>query len=146
MAVEFDTSKLQFSKLAENIRKTVVLNISQLTYDKAYEGSEVHTQTGRLTSALYNRKAGKEGRKVGVDPKRAPYGIYVLLGTRPHVIKPKEKKALRWVSGDGFAFAKEVNHPGYEGDQYLFRAGDEALEKFDDLVDEALREADNASL
>lgn len=45
----------------------------------------------------------------------APYAGYVEDGTRPHEIRPRTKKALRWPSRGGpggWAFAKRVMHPG----------------------------------
>ncbi len=39
-------------------------------------------------------------------------GTYLETGTRPYVIRPKNKKALRFVSGGKEIFAKKVNHPG----------------------------------
>lgn len=33
-------------------------------------------------------------------------------GTRPHVIRPREAKALRFVQGGQLRFAKKVQHPG----------------------------------
>lgn len=131
--------KLGFKQLAKNVSKKVILRLSQIAYDKSFEGSETHTKTGNLTRALYNSKRG-DGRAVGVDPKIAPYGIYVLLGTRPHKIMPKEKKALRWPADGKFIFARTVNHPGYKGDNYLFAGGDEAFKSFNSIVEQAMRE------
>jgi hypothetical protein len=33
-------------------------------------------------------------------------------GTKPHEIRPKNKKSLRFTSGGETIFAKKVNHPG----------------------------------
>ena len=48
---------------------------------------------------------------------------YTNDGTKPHLIKPKNKKALRWKVGPGdmFAFAKEVHHPGIKAMHYIER-------------------------
>jgi hypothetical protein len=54
----------------------------------------------------------------------APYAIYVHEGTKPHAIFPKNRKMLRWVSGDSFIFAKEVHHPGTEADPFLHGAAE----------------------
>jgi len=40
------------------------------------------------------------------------YGIYLEMGTRPHIIRPKNKKALHWVQDGADMFAKVVHHPG----------------------------------
>lgn len=46
---------------------------------------------------------------------------YIEKGTKPHIIRPKNKKALAWQKGTGagslkgfgdMVFAKEVHHPG----------------------------------
>ncbi|HBZ09121.1 MAG TPA: hypothetical protein DEO65_04425 [Bacillus bacterium] len=39
-------------------------------------------------------------------------GTYLETGTPSYVIRPKSKKALRFVSGGEEIFAKRVNHPG----------------------------------
>ena len=46
------------------------------------------------------------------------YAKYVYYGTKPHVIKPKRKKALRTPYG----VFKKVNHPGTKANPYLDRA------------------------
>ena len=40
------------------------------------------------------------------------YGDYLDEGVRPHVIRPRRAKALRFVSGGRIVFAKVVHHPG----------------------------------
>lgn len=41
---------------------------------------------------------------------------FVDQGTKPHIIRPKNAKMLHWVDKGGEDhFAKEVNHPGFEG-------------------------------
>ena len=43
----------------------------------------------------------------GVD-----YGVHPEYGTRPHVIRAKNKKALHWKKDGKDFFAYSVNHPG----------------------------------
>ena len=40
------------------------------------------------------------------------YAVYVEFGTPPHIIRPKNGKALHWKSGGKNVFAKSVQHPG----------------------------------
>lgn len=44
----------------------------------------------------------------------APVGLFMEVGTRAHVIRPRNPNGwLRWVGSDGRVhFAKKVNHPG----------------------------------
>ena len=46
---------------------------------------------------------------------------FLESGTRPHVITPRRKEALRFVpaGGGGAVFAKSVNHPGTKPRNYL---------------------------
>jgi hypothetical protein len=51
-----------------------------------------------------------------------PFGdiiTFLEFGTEPHEIKPKNKKALRWVDGGKEHFAKKVNHPGFEARRFV---------------------------
>jgi len=49
------------------------------------------------------------------------YAVFVYYGTKPHVIEPKRKKALKTPYGT----FKKVNHPGTKANPYL----DDALEQ-----------------
>ncbi|WP_188188050.1 hypothetical protein [Nonomuraea sp. SYSU D8015] len=54
-------------------------------------------------------------------PQGEPLGLFLEVGTRPHVIRPKNPRGwLRWVGADGRVhFAKKVNHPGTSAQPYL---------------------------
>lgn len=126
-------------RLPAALERTTILRMSQVAYDEAQRGAGRHNKTGAMVQSLFNRSIPK-GREVGHDPQRAPHAIFVQLGTRAHVIMPKNKKALRWASGGTFFFAGKVNHPGYRGDPYLIVAATLALRKFSNIVTAALRE------
>jgi hypothetical protein len=49
----------------------------------------------------------------------ASYAPYVEFGTKPHVILPKDKKALFWPGADHPV--KRVNHPGTKPNDFLGR-------------------------
>ena len=54
------------------------------------------------------------------DEGIAPHGDYVLLGTKPHMIKPKDKKALHWGGKDG-PYSRGHMHPGTKANDFLGR-------------------------
>lgn len=85
-----------------------------------------HNRTGKLVASIYKRRLGPLAWEVGHDPRVARHALFVHWGTRPHDIRPKRKKALRWPAGAGFAFARKVRHPGYKGDPWLVRAAAQA--------------------
>jgi hypothetical protein len=120
-------------------QRTIYL-LSQRAYEEAQRGAARHSRTGALVQALFNRAIPK-GREVGSDLQRAPHALFVHFGTKPHVILPSKKKALRWSAGGRFAFAKKVNHPGYRGDPFVHNAADAALRQFDAIVNNAFNEA-----
>lgn len=47
-----------------------------------------------------------------------------MFGTEPHTIRPRRKKALRFVSGGRVVFAMRVRHPGTRANPFLTRALD----------------------
>lgn len=58
-------------------------------------------------------------------------GVYLHEGTGIYgpsrkviEVKPRQKMALRWVSGDNFVFAKRVEIKGIEPDPFLYNAAD----------------------
>lgn len=129
---------LSLRGIGEKLKKDVILRMSQIAYDEVQAGAGRHFDTGALFQSTFNRKT-LNGRSVGHDSNRAPHAMYVIFGTRPHVIRPKDKKALRWAVPGGFAFAKEVNHPGYRGDDYFTKARDEAIDGIGAVVATTLR-------
>lgn len=132
--------KSELLQLPPALEKSVIRQMAQIAFDAAYRDANSHSKSGKLTQSLFNR-AIPNGREVGHDPTIAPHALFVHFGTRPHKIRPKEKKALRWAGPNGFIFAREVNHPGYRGDPYLNRAADDAIRRFSSIVDNAIKEA-----
>lgn len=79
--------------------------------------------------------------EVFVDLRRAPYALYVHGGTKPHTITPKRRRALRWVSGGDFVFAKRVRHPGTQPDEFLYDALNANIGKAEKRFNDALRDS-----
>lgn len=67
-----------------------------------------------------------------------PYGVFLHEGTKAHDIVPRSKKALRWVQGNGSAFAKKVRHPGTKADQFLYTAAEKELPRIEKRFKAAL--------
>jgi hypothetical protein len=80
---------------------------------------------GSLSRSVFKARVDG-GWEVGNDSQLAPHARFVHDGSRPHVIRPRERKLLRWPVPGGYAFARQVNHPGYKGDPWLARAAREA--------------------
>ncbi len=96
---------------------------------------------------LVPRKTGNLGRSIGigrVTPTSAEtvagasYAAAVEFGTRPHIIVPRNRKALRFAagsrrlsgsprSGGAVVFAKRVRHPGTRKQPFMVPGAQKAL-------------------
>jgi hypothetical protein len=56
-----------------------------------------------------------------------PASVYVIYGTRPHIIRPRRARALRFEAGGRPVYARVVHHPGNAANDFLGRALHEAL-------------------
>lgn len=122
----------QMLRLVPDLSREVTESTAQATLEKARAAADKHTKTGALIRSLKLRRKGNNQLEVYHDEQMAPHAIFVHWGTRPHIIRPKDKKALRFVpkGGNSFVFAQIVNHPGYRGDPYLLRAREAVAQQF----------------
>lgn len=109
-----------FARLTALAQSETLRNVAQGVYTDVQSAADKHTKTGALARSVDMRP---EGDAWFVGHANAPkYALFVHWGSKPHVIRPKTKRALRWAGGGRFTFAKKVNHPGYAGDPYFVRA------------------------
>lgn len=67
-------------------------------------------------------RPGPGGDFQGVINVRHPAALYILGGTRPHVIRPVRARALRFTVGGRTVHAKVVMHPGTKPNNFLAEA------------------------
>jgi hypothetical protein len=82
-------------------------------------GTRFNVQTGRYRNGFQKRSkftARGPGWEVFNPVSYAPY---LEEGTKPHIIRPKTKKALRFKVGGRTVFAAFVNHPGTKAGHVL---------------------------
>lgn len=130
--------KKAFAQLNEAAQRGVILKVSQQAFNYAQDQADTHTKTGALARSTYI-KSIEGGYAIGHDERMAPHAKFVHWGTKPHTIKPKDKKALRWAKGGKFAFAKVVNHPGYKGHPWL----DNTAKQLPQWLDNAMQQEIN---
>lgn len=160
MDIRFDINQKKFQEAAnkapgillKNMRLAMLVScrkVQDTAQDKA-----VHlfrSRTGMLVAATEMSVTeggdnGIEGR-VFIDDSLVPYGKFVHEGTKPHIIRRKNKKVLRWPveDGTGFRFAREVHHPGTKPDQFVYKAADMRRQYINDVfnryTDRAIKEA-----
>jgi HK97 gp10 family phage protein len=78
--------------------------------------------TGRLRASLKIQKKLTFRGPTYTVYTNVKYAPYVENGTRPHKIRPKTKKALKFKVGGRTVFATVVNHPGTRPRPFLSRA------------------------
>ena len=121
--IRIDTSELdRFSvdvgnlsdKTKGNVQK--VLNNTGFKIETKAKGN-VPVDTGHLRRGITTKIGDME---VIVHTSNIKYARGVEFGTRPHLIKPKNKKALYWKGAKHPV--KSVNHPGSKAKPYLIPA------------------------
>ncbi len=102
------------------------------------KGVRPYSKTGRMSRNIYTKRIpdGIEGGLtvngllVNWRGKRIAYPAFIIHGTKAHSIKPKNKKALRWVGKGGkFAFSKHNRVSGIKADNFILKAGKETLDE-----------------
>lgn len=79
--------------------------------------------TGRLRASIrIESRRLLSLRSVYTIGSDVSYAAYVHDGTRPHQIRPRNAKALRFVIGGRVVYARVVNHPGTRARPFLDRA------------------------
>lgn len=111
---------------AEGISKDAQNNIKKNSY-----------KTGALSRSI-NTIYGKQGMEATIQATAA-HGIFIEEGTKAHIIKPKNKKALAFSSGNKMVFAKKVKHPGTKAKPFMAPAfnknAPEFLERLERVLD-----------
>jgi len=89
------------------------------TLDLIQSGRSFTGRSGQLAQSIGWRPAGNDSADVYAN---AAYAGFVEQGTQPHVIRPRNRQALRFPvgGGAGFGFARVINHPGSRPHPFFF--------------------------
>ena len=79
-------------------------------------------RTGRLRSSGRMDVTVTRFGPTGTVTFPVKYAQFVHDGTRPHIIRPKKRKVLRFTVGTVVLYRPLVHHPGTEGRPFLTRA------------------------
>lgn len=61
------------------------------------------------------------GKHVRIESSH-PATLYVIKGTRPHIIRPRYRKVLKFNVSGRTVFARVVHHPGTKKNDFLTKA------------------------
>ena len=82
--------------------------------------------TGRLRASIKSKRSGFFTlRPKATVYSNVAYAGFVNDGTRPHIIRPRRAKALRFRMNGRIVYAQVVNHPGTRARPFLDRALEE---------------------
>ncbi|MFF4292084.1 hypothetical protein ACFY0N_00335 [Streptomyces vinaceus] len=95
----------------------------------------LRTRTEKVAAIARQEAPGSMGRYIdtriestpkglaGVIISKHPASIYVLGGTRPHLIRPRRRNGvLRFEVGGDVVFTRLVRHPGSKANNFLERS------------------------
>lgn len=156
-----------FKQFIPKVQKQALAKLGAAIHDDVKERIGKHTKSGALEQSLRVIKSDSEF-VIYNDLQRAPYAKYVHWPTRPHLIKAKNKKALKFVGKDGKPwmffgpkspqeqalirkwrdkkafgtrlFFKWPMHPGWRGDPWYRDAAAEAPALFARIVQQLQKE------
>jgi len=93
-----------------------VAMVDTVTSIEKYAKHRCPVDTGNLRASITPEVDGFKEGSVGTNVE---YAMAVEYGSRPHDIRPREKKAMRFEKGGHEIFAKRVKHPGSQPQPFL---------------------------
>lgn len=85
----------------------------------------VPKRTGKTAASIRRKNASQKKATV-----QAVYTAQILSkGSKPHVIRPRKARAMKFNAGGRVVFTKKVNHRGHKGNDFARRAASDALDR-----------------
>lgn len=131
----FSVSLVKMSSETENKAKQVLKN-SALNIEKDAKSnltSNKSVKTGHLRRGIATNIGNMEAT---IHTSNIKYASMVEKGTKAHIIKPKNKKALYWKGASHPV--KQVNHPGSKAKPYLIPAFEKEIPYFVEKLKEVV--------
>ena len=119
-------------KKIQKVLKKAGMNIEAGAKDNLTSNNSVNT--GHLRRSIGNFR---RGMTVTVHTSNVEYAIIVEKGSKAHIIRPKNKKALYWEGAK--RPVKMVNHPGSRAKPFLIPAFESEKDKLIENLKEAIK-------
>ena len=131
-SIYLKTKSVEDEKKIQKLLKNTGMKIEASAKDNLTNNKSV--DTGHLRRGIGNFR---RGMTVTVHTSNIKYAVMVEKGTKAHIIKPKDKKALYWKGARHPV--KSVRHPGSKAKPYLIPAfekeKDQFLEKLKEVIE-----------
>ncbi len=102
-------------------REGAAVLVAKITLDTAAHARMI--APGTMKEKIRPIVTGR-GSPLGIVMVDHPAALFVLTGTAAHDIFPKNKSVLRFKprGSNSYVFTRKVHHPGYKGDNFLWKA------------------------
>ena len=136
---EIDKFAVELIKLSEESKGNVQKAIKKSAFNiesqaKKNLASNKSVVTGHLRRSIATKMGDLEAT---IHTSNVKYAVIVEKGSKAHVIRPKNKKALYWKGAS--RPVKMVNHPGTKPKPYLEPAFESEKDKFIENLKEAIK-------
>ena len=128
LKVKSDEDTKKIHKVLKNSAMAIEANA------KGNLSSNGSVQTGHLRRSIANFRRGMTAT---VHTSNVKYAHMVEYGTKAHIIRAKNKKALYW-KGAKYP-VKQVNHPGSKAKPYLIPAFNQEKDQFLEKLKEVIK-------
>ena len=136
---EIDKFAVELIELSEKSRDNVQKAIKKSAFNieanaKKNLAANKSVVTGHLRRSIATKMGDLEAT---IHTSNVKYAVIVEKGSKPHVIRPKNKKALYWKGAK--RPVKLVNHPGSKAKPYLEPAFESEKDNFIENLKEAIK-------
>lgn len=112
-----DVGRVQADVLAA-VRQ-VLGQLAALAAGHARATSSFVDRTGNLRNSIERGQRATWAHFVRAGGRKAPYALFIESGSKPHEIKARRKKFLRFEQGGRVVFRKRVFHPGTKPARFM---------------------------
>ena len=131
-SIYLKTKSVEDEKKIQKLLKNTGMKIEASAKNNLTNNKSV--DTGHLRRGIGNFR---RGMTVTVHTSNIKYAVMVEKGTKAHIIKPKDKKALYWKGATHPV--KKVNHPGSKAKPYLIPAFEKEVPYFVENLKEVVK-------
>ena len=138
--IKIDSSDLnKFSVILRELPDEIKNDVRKVVKNSAFNiernaKSSASVKTGHLKRSISTKMGDMEAT---IHTSNLKYAPMVEFGTRPHIIRAKNKKALYWKGARHPV--KSVRHPGSKAKPYLIPAFEKEKDQFLEKLKEVIR-------
>ena len=138
--IKIDSSDLnKFSVMLRELPDEIKNDVRKVVKNSAFNiernaKSSASVKTGHLKRSISTKMGDMEAT---IHTSNLKYAPMVEFGTRPHIIRAKNKKALYWKGATHPV--KQVRHPGSKAKPYLIPAFEKEKDQFLEKLKEVIR-------